>query len=440
MNQRDLVTDSTIIILQEIRGNARYVRRKEAELKEVNANIDSNEAKIKSLKREYEALESETGRQDILQAIRATDSTLKTLDNLSLKLGEEARNHNTHLLYFRERLEDVLWRALVESGHLNPKDDMSDVVSDPLSASMGGSCPSSDGHQRYVGQRNEPDAEKACVANQAPNNANSQLGKAESELWLAKEDLEAALASFHHLDRLCNTQRREFDKHMIPEWADMSRTEFDLEQLKQKLDLTRELIRAEKAYSEAGRLAKGVGFIREDADQSCHFVDDLMDGACSGDVHATPVGEKHGNCIEAWRRGVEVAGSEASVSGEGDIWEVDTVYFGEGCSTHANEWNKTRIGRWDELRETEWVKMCTAGNLALPDGVLCQHSPPINGSGVSSVVPIPVEHGTRRVVLKAMLWEKSAAILKVLLVSGLSALAKFSATWSASRASDKPIQ
>lgn len=210
-DQRDLVTDRTIDNLRKIRSNTRSILRKQTTLKEVNANIDSNEAKIKSLVRDYDALGSEVGGQDILQAIRATDSKLKSLDKLSLKLAEEVRTHNTHLLYFRERLEDELWYDLIEGGQLNTKDDVSDVVSDSPSASMGGSCPSSERHQEYVDQRNDTDAEKACIANQAPNIANSRLGKAESELWLAKEDLQAALASFHHLDKLCDTQRWEFE-------------------------------------------------------------------------------------------------------------------------------------------------------------------------------------------------------------------------------------
>lgn len=70
------------------------------------------------------------------------------------------------------------------------------------------------------------------------------------------------------------------------------------------------------------------------------------DGSCSGDENATFVEGKYKGFIQAWRERIEPASSEVFVSGEGDVWEVDSVSFGEGCSTHADQWNNTEIERW----------------------------------------------------------------------------------------------
>ena len=287
----------------------------------------------------------------------------------------------------------------------------------------------------YKDERNDPGAEKACSGSQSLDTSNVQIRKAMSFLGSAKENLQAATTNFIQLDKLCEAQRREFSTHMIPEWRGMSKTEFDLGQLAQKIELTRELVRAERAFSEAGRYAVEVGFIRDDPDQSCHFVDEPEDGASSGDRWETLVEQKDMDFIKAWRENVAPASLYSPVSVECDVWEVDSVYFGEGCSTHADEWNKTRIDRFERSREVERVKMSNAGCVAFPDEVLCQHSPAIDGQRLSPVAP------NECAAARAEPWKTSLAtgIMKELLVSVHAAVAKISATWSSRRSGDKSV-
>jgi len=399
--------------------------RKQQTLKEIDVRIVNKKSKIKTILKEYEALESKTEGQGKLDDIKKIGSRNQELGDLKVKLAQELSDHQLNILYQREGLEEELWRALLESGQMDVEDDSSDVALDTLGSNTGGSRQSLEDRQGQMNEQSNPYPGVVCAVGQAPDTANDKIQTAMSLLGAAKEDFHAATMDFYHFDRMCEEQRQDFQAGVIPEWREMSRTQFDLEQLAQKIQLTREVIRAEEAYSEAGRYAVEVGFIRDDADQSCHFVDEPDDGFCSGDRYATHVEEKDAGFIEAWQERIASPSSKNSANGDGDIWEVDSVQFGEGCSTHADEWNKIRISRWEGLREMERVRMRTAGNAASADDLIDQYLPILDGREVQQRVGLQIP--------RAGLWNPSIAIVKELLVSGQAAVAKFSATWSSRR-------
>lgn len=414
MGESISVTRRTIDVLIQIRSNARQILQEQEELEKVTVGISSDEARTNALLRDCETLKSETRLDENYDEVDRIATHLEALDKMKARLAEELSNRKSDLLYLRKALEDELWLSLVKSGKVEA-DDVSDVASDPH------------GHHEQIGDRSDPDAGNADAMDQDPDAAIEQTHKAIYLLGAAKEDVEAARRSFHQLDGLCKAQRREFEMNMVPEWRDMSRTEFDLEQLAQRIELTRELVKAERAYSEAGRCAVEVGLIREDSDQSCHFANDPDDGACSGDGYATFAEEKDVDFIEAWREGISPTASTSPVSATGDAWEVDSVRFGEGCSTHADEWNKTKIERLEELRALARVKI---GIVACPDEMICQHLPVSNCQGLPPARLFSSNQYAGMDLSRAGLWKPSLAIMKELVVSGQAAVARFSATWS----------
>ena len=430
MDERICVTDRTVDLLRQIRSNARHISQKQQKLNEINDEITSDETRIERLLQEYEALQEETGGKDQLDAIKQVGSDLKKLDSLKVSLAEDLSNHKSNLLYFRERLEDEIWLALVQSGQVRPDDGISDSGSSPHGQCMEDSCHSIDSHHDVVARQNDPDAGQDCAMNDDSDITREQMRKAMSLLEATKDNVRAVGMRFRQLDRLCEAQRRDFEDGMVPEWRDMTRTEFDLEQLALRMDLTRELVEAEKAYSDAGRFAVEVGYGRDDSNQSCHFVDDPEDGACSGDRYATFVEEKGMDFIEAWREGITGTISTSPVSAQGDDWDVDSVNFGEGCSTHADEWYKTKIERWEDERELERMKWHRAGFFARPDAMVCDHTSVLDHQGLREAVPFSVNQYVETDSSRAGLWKPSLALMKELVVTGHAAVARFSAAWS----------
>lgn len=408
-------------------------------LNEADTGIASEEAEALRVLEEYHALKSEPGRQVRLDSIQKIGANLDELNDLKKRLTEELSTHTSDLLYFRERLEDELWRELVASGQMAIEDEFPEVESNPPGATTEDGYTSLDGYQEAKTDRSDTSAKTGTAVGWESDSANDKTREAMSLLGAAKQDLHAATQNFRHLDRLCETQRREFDAGVLPKWHDMSRTEFDLEQLAQKVQVSRELIMAERAYSEAGRYAVEVGFIRDDADQSCHFLDAPEDGACSVDRYVTSMEDKDMDFIEAWREKIATPCSKSSTDGDGDVLEVDSVYFGEGCSTHADEWDKIRIDRWESMRAMERVKMHTVGNAASPDDMACQHSPVLEPQDVPPAAPVSAQQFEGPSVPRVRLMKPSVAIMRELLISGQVAVAKFSAAWSSRRQPDHVV-
>jgi hypothetical protein len=439
MDERIIVPKQTVEVLRQIRTNASQMLQKQTTQDEVNMRIASVEAEIKSLAQGFQSSESEAKRQERQNAINEVGSELEELDALKARLARELSAHRSSLVYFRERLEDELCRALEKSGQLDAEIDVSYLHSNQLTRSMESRDISQDIGEEYLTTHGKSSAENSYPADKDGDSEDCRIGKARTLLVSTKEDLQDATMSFLQLERLCEAQRHEFETRMIPELHGMSRTEFDLEQLAQKIELTKELIRAGKAYSEAGRYAAEVGFIREDSDQSCHFVEDPADGACSGNKYAAFVEEKDLAFIEAWRERIGPQYSTSPVSGEGDAWEVDSVQFGEGCSTHADEWYKTRIDRWEEVREKERVKMRTMGNIAFADEVFYEPSPALDLRGLPFPMLAATEESAQVKFSGAGGWIPSLEIMKELLVSGQAVLANFSVGWSSGRGSDRSM-
>jgi hypothetical protein len=421
MEEITSVPQRIIEVLQQIRSNARKILVKQQELEDVDTGIESDRTKIKTLLDECESLDGSIELDGKLEDVKKIGSQLTQLENQRTRLSEELRNHNSDLLYFRERLEDELWHALVETGQVQVEDEEIDIVPSPQNASMGGSDISCYNHRGHMIGSSDLNIDAAYATGQVPAAENEQIQNARSLLGAAKENLQDAVMAFDQLDQLCAAQRREFETRIIPEWRDMTRTEFDLQQLAHKIELSRQLVQAERAYSEAGRFAMEVGFVREDAEQSCHFLDEPNDGTYSGDRYEATVEDKDDGFIEQWRKNVGLACSTSPASAKSDVWEVDSVKFGEGYSTHGDEWNKIRIDQWEGLRDMERVKI-QDGSFASPDELVCQHMP--------LAAPTSTPRGEGIDTSRPGLWKPSFASIKGMVTSGRAAVVKYSEGWS----------
>jgi hypothetical protein len=430
MSESVSLNTGTIDVLRQIRSNDRNVFRKQQELDQITVSIANGEARISTLLSECEAIGSETRVQSNFDEIDRIGAHLKRLDKTKARLAGELIDHKSSLVYLRERLENDLWLALVESGQVEDGEDVSDVASEPHEATNEGGSNFSYSHDEHLGDGGDPDAFDPDVMDHDGDPAPDPTQKAMSLLYVTKEELQAASRSFWQLDKLCQEQRREFESNMVSDWHGMSKTEFDLEQLAQRIELTRELIRVERAYSDAGRYAVEVGLLREDSDQSCHFVEYPDDGACSGDRYAMFVEEKDTTLIETWLEGFPSTFSPSPVSATGDEWEVDSIRFGEGCSTHADEWNKPRIERMEQLRALERENLGRVGIITHPDEMICQHLPGYGCKESASASTVSTSGCGGMDGSGAGLWKPSFAIMKELVVSGQAAVAKFSATWA----------
>lgn len=435
------VSETTVDILRHIRSSSRKISQKRQTLDEVDVGIASDVAEIKALQRECEALGSKRLVQEKLAGIDRIGPHLEKLDDLKVSLTKEINDYQSDLRCLRERLEQEFWRDLISDGHPDPDDGVSsDTTPAKVEVDARGKFGSSEEHHGHIVDQNDqnrsPTDQNLSPTSQAPSTVDDPMRKAMSLLYTTKENLIAAASDFHRLDRVCEAQRRDFEEHTIPEWHDMSRTEFDLEELLHRVGRTKELIQAEKAYSEAGRLAVEVGLVREDSEQSCHFLDDASDGRFSGDRCEIFLEPKKMDSIESWRQRIETPHSETFDHGEGDDWEVDSVQFGEGCSTHADEGSKKKIVCFEDSREMARQEMSRAGVFTCADELLSHGSPVIQPQALPSATPVPVQVWTETDISTAGIWTPSLGVMKELLLSGQAVVARFSATWSSRRGND----
>ena len=424
------LTSRTIGILKQIRSYSRQISQKQNELEKVIDGIARDEAETNALLAECDTISAATRRGEKFDEIDRIAPHLRNLEEAKARLNEEISCQKMELVYCRARLEEELWLALVQSGQVEPDDAVSDVASDTHEAPNEDGSNLSYGRDGHISCGSDPDAVHPDTMDHDSDAARDPTQKAMSLLYVTKEELQHASMSFYQLDRLCKEQRQEFESNMVPEWRGMSRTEFDLEQLAQRIELTRELVRAERAYSEAGRYAVEVGLMREDSDQSCHFVDYPDDGACSGDRYAAIVEEQDTSSIEAWLEGFAATFSTSPVTAHGDEWEVDSVRFGEGCSTHADEWNKPKIERMERLRALARENLGRTGIITYPDEMMCKHLPGYAYTESGPASPVSISRHGAVDSAAIVLWKPSFAIMKELVVSGQAAVARFSATWA----------
>lgn len=423
------LTQRTLDNLQHVRFHSKQIARKERKLNEITRCIGDDEARIKTVLRECKDVEAEDELQEAQRRIEEIGSNLPRLDEQKAQLTQELQYHNLDLTDARECVQDEIFRVLLETGQLNATDASSNGDSELMEGieSAGNQYP----HGNPEHEQGIANAGGSHLSAQQSDYGDLRARTGLSVLDSAKENLQAAAANFHQYGRICDAQRRDFERHAIP---DLSRTEFDLEQLTKKIELTKELIQAEQAYSEAGRYAVEVGFVREDSHQSCHFLEDADDGACSGDMRETFIEPKQMNFIETWRENIGSPCSERSAHSQGDRWEVDSVNFGEGCSTHADEWSKKRIDRFEESRQMQREEMHRSGVFACADELVGFHTPTLE----SPAMPFPAQRHTGIDAVRAGLWKPSFEVVKELLVSGQAAMAKFSAPWSSQRGTGGP--
>lgn len=120
-----------------------------------------------------------------------------------------------------------------------------------------------------------------------------------------------------------------------------SKTEFDLELLKEQMFITKAIAPAERIFDEATRKARDVGIFISYGDQRSNFgecVDeaDLSDGAPE-DVE---VGRER---VELWRRGM--MDGESYVQ-DLDDWNFQPIAVGDSVSVMADRSDRRRIDRW----------------------------------------------------------------------------------------------
>lgn len=412
-----VVNQDIINVLRQVRKIALQVWQKQEAMDGITARITSAEAAVDDLGKGYSRLKTEPERQERQDKIDKVADELDDLYALQKRLPQELKTHKEDLQWHRSCLEDQLWNALVESGEVPADEDVLAAIPDILPGE---------------------EVQRSAAADQVTSPEEYQRQKAESLLYTRKAELEEAQMRFHYLEGNCKAREFEFENGIHAEWHDMSRTEFDLEQLAVKIDHTQTLIRAEEAYSEAARHAVEVGLVRDDAEQSCHFLDEADDGNCSDNQDALFGGEQDQDTafIEHWRQAiVGPTCRELSTRAESDGWEVDSIEFGEGTSAHADEWEKIRINRWDEMREAERKQMHEAGMAADADELLCGRSRRFDSPEPAPAMAEAAGQLATGEPARVGLWRPHFHAVRDLVNSGQAAIARFSANWSAHRSS-----
>jgi hypothetical protein len=262
MDKKIPLTHKTVETMRYIRSNSEKLSWKDRKLADIEACIRDDIAKISTIVRERKDVETEEELQERQGRITQIGLHLDGLEEMRDQLKREISDHKLDLLGAREYLEKELFHVLRETGQLHVTDCSSDVVSSIMEGVTYGQ------DQLLVEDREDLTGqirvhiEKSCLSARSSGPEDGRIRKAMSLLGAAKEALRAANSDYHGFDEVYAAMRRDFEGRTIPEWHDMSRTEFDLEQLAQQIEVTRDLIKAERAYSEAGRFALEVGYVR----------------------------------------------------------------------------------------------------------------------------------------------------------------------------------
>ncbi|KAI7185866.1 hypothetical protein KC363_g6918 [Hortaea werneckii] len=130
---------------------------------------------------------------------------------------------------------------------------------------------------------------------------------------------------------------------------DASVEDFDARWVVRIQKMTREVIEAEEAMTEAKRALVDAGIDLFQEDQESCFVDTADDGYL-GDHEERLVAQVPGEKIDGWLKEVPDRSSSMSVDGrDADEWDVSDVDIGDSASTIAEGADRRRIDKWRRI-------------------------------------------------------------------------------------------
>ncbi|KAI7527539.1 hypothetical protein KC331_g16273 [Hortaea werneckii] len=130
---------------------------------------------------------------------------------------------------------------------------------------------------------------------------------------------------------------------------DASVEDFDARWVVRIQEMTREVIEAEQAMTEAKRALVDAGIDLFQEDQESCFVDTADDGYL-GDHEEKLVAQVPGEKIDGWLKEVPDRSSPMSVDGrDADEWDVGDVDIGDSASTIAEGADRRRIDKWRRI-------------------------------------------------------------------------------------------
>lgn len=243
-----------------------------------------------------------------------------------------------NLGFARDALERILKQALAEANLLAPLENQR--VERPM--------PNTDARGNFVSHTDDNNPKVLDPEEITRRDVAEVVDKAANRLKQAQHD-------FDQQGVLYQNDLREYTQEVREGTCDMPQTEFDQVQFGFSQRATRELIEAEKVYSEAVGGAQHLG-IGIGSDQESKFVDETDDGYCESH-EAEVVGTDNVAFIECWRQQVsDGMGSVESTIYDEDEWDARSLDFGESLSTRAlaSGRARVRISRWDAVRAERW--------------------------------------------------------------------------------------
>ncbi|GAB1732296.1 hypothetical protein NU195Hw_g114t1 [Hortaea werneckii] len=130
---------------------------------------------------------------------------------------------------------------------------------------------------------------------------------------------------------------------------DASVEDFDARWIIRIQEMTREVIEAEEAMTEAKKALVDAGIDLFQEDQESCFVDTADDGYL-GDHEEKMVAQVPGEKIDGWLKEVPDRSSSISVDGrDADEWDVGDVDIGDSASTIAEGADRRRIDKWRRI-------------------------------------------------------------------------------------------
>ena len=342
------VTPAMLTSIEEIEKRKSNLASLQRRLRKANFRNINDEGRFETLKSDMNN-GNKSNEADVEQksTLERPEKAYQHSCDVKEMLASTIKSQEMNLKFAREELESEIRTLLLPLGILAKSDAGSEVSKDDFADTL-------DETQNRDNEDVEDDTDPEAVNERSPEE--EALAEAAEIYKEVKKRLHSVQLKYDVRLGFVNDDFEMYTQAVEEERCDITRTEFDLEQLMQIQETTRELIEAEKAYSEIAWRLMDMGAIELTPSQTSRFVDQPEDEECLQNEAERALKATDVSRIERWKDRLDEANS-SDIDGADEAWEIQTIGFGESCSVIAEGREAIRIGRWNRLRVEDWQVM-----------------------------------------------------------------------------------
>ena len=182
----------------------------------------------------------------------------------------------------------------------------------------------------------------------------------------AKDKLHGVQIRFDNRQKFEDEDLRAYLEGVDTGQCDVSRTDFDLNQVIEHRELTQQLAAAEHEHTTAAYEAMMLSVIELEELQTSWFAEQDEDHEGAEEEVQLSIARTNLPFTEKWAEGVVSDVDSLSPPAVSDERDIRSLQFGEACSAIAHNRERTKIDRWELLRREDWDLMQDQADVPKP--------------------------------------------------------------------------